>query len=76
MADHIEHGLRAAAGTDRLHLVEHSMGDVDPELAARTRERLWRELADGRTIGVGAHFPELRPGRVASLPERRWDHIG
>jgi len=125
MADHIERGLRAVAGTDRLHLVEqdtsvapgvqvlmapghtpghlvlalesgaertlllgdaitcpvqleepgwHSMGDVDPELAARTRERLWRELADGHTSGVGAHFPELRPGRVASLPERRWDH--
>jgi glyoxylase-like metal-dependent hydrolase (beta-lactamase superfamily II) len=38
----------------------HSMGDVVPALAARTRERLWRELEDGHTVGTGAHFPELR----------------
>ena len=42
----------------------HSMGDVDPVLAARTRERLWRELEDEHTVGVGAHFPELRFGHV------------
>jgi glyoxylase-like metal-dependent hydrolase (beta-lactamase superfamily II) len=53
----------------------HSMGDVDPELADRTRARLWRELADGRTSGVGAHFPELRFGRVSSLAERRWSDL-
>jgi glyoxylase-like metal-dependent hydrolase (beta-lactamase superfamily II) len=52
-----------------------SMSDVDPELADRTRERLWRELADGRTVGVGAHFPELRPGRVSAGDGRRWEGL-
>jgi glyoxylase-like metal-dependent hydrolase (beta-lactamase superfamily II) len=50
----------------------HSMGDVDPALADRTRERLWRELEDERTIGAGAHFPELRFGRVLPGTARRW----
>jgi glyoxylase-like metal-dependent hydrolase (beta-lactamase superfamily II) len=49
-----------------------SMGDVDPELAHATRERLWQELADGRTRGVGAHFPELAHGRVTGTTRRRW----
>ena len=42
----------------------HSVADVDPALAERTRERLWRELEEDRTTGVGAHFPELQFGRV------------
>ncbi len=50
----------------------HSMGDVDPTLANRTRDRLWRELEDGHTIGVGAHFPELRFGRVRPGRIRTW----
>ncbi len=50
----------------------HSMGDVDPALASRTRERLWRELEDGRTVGAGAHFPELQFGRVLPGTARRW----
>jgi hypothetical protein len=49
------------------------MGDVVPAVAERTRERLWQDLADGRTTGVGAHFPELRRGRVTSVAQRRWD---
>jgi len=49
-----------------------SMADVDPELADRTRERLWRELEDGHTTGTGAHFPELRFGRVLPGAARRW----
>jgi glyoxylase-like metal-dependent hydrolase (beta-lactamase superfamily II) len=49
-----------------------SIGDVDPALAARTRERLFRELADGVTLGAGAHFPELRFGRVLAGEGRRW----
>jgi glyoxylase-like metal-dependent hydrolase (beta-lactamase superfamily II) len=55
------------------HPTWHSMGDVVPAVAERTRERLWRDLADGRTTGVGAHFPELRRGRVTSVAQRRWD---
>lgn len=44
----------------------HSLGDIDPVLAERSRQRLCLWLADGRTIGVGAHFPELRPGHLAT----------
>jgi glyoxylase-like metal-dependent hydrolase (beta-lactamase superfamily II) len=50
----------------------HSLGDVDPPLAARTRDRLWHELSDGHTIATGAHFPELRLGRVQPAPPQRW----
>jgi hypothetical protein len=50
----------------------HSIADVDPALADRTRERLWRELEADRTIGSGAHFPELQFGRVLSGAGRRW----
>ena len=49
-----------------------SIGDVDPELARRVRERLFRELEDGVTVGAGAHFPELRFGRVLVGQARRW----
>ena len=50
----------------------HSVADVDPALADRTRERLWRELEEDRTTGVGAHFPELQFGRVLPGTARRW----
>lgn len=50
----------------------HSMGDVDPDLADRTRERLWRELEDESATGAGAHFPELKFGRVLTGQGRRW----
>jgi glyoxylase-like metal-dependent hydrolase (beta-lactamase superfamily II) len=50
----------------------HSIGDVDPDLASRTRERLWRELEGEDATGTGAHFPELRFGRVLSGSGKRW----
>ena len=50
----------------------HAMGDVDPQLAARVRERLFRELEDEHTYGAGAHFPELQFGRVLAGEMRRW----
>ena len=50
----------------------HSFGDVDPRLADRTRERLWRELEGEDITGTGAHFPELRFGRVLNGAGRRW----
>jgi len=50
----------------------HSIGDVDPDLADRTRERLWRELEGEDITGAGAHFPELRFGRVLEGNGRRW----
>ncbi|MFI6097724.1 MBL fold metallo-hydrolase [Lentzea sp. NPDC051213] len=49
-----------------------SMGDVDPALARQVRERLFRELEDGVTLGAGAHFPELQFGRVLAGQGRRW----
>jgi glyoxylase-like metal-dependent hydrolase (beta-lactamase superfamily II) len=54
----------------------HSLGDLDPALAGRTRERLWRELEDEHTIGTGAHFPGLQFGRVRTGPTRRWCGAG
>jgi glyoxylase-like metal-dependent hydrolase (beta-lactamase superfamily II) len=38
--------------------------DVDPALARRTRERLWREVEQRGGLAVGPHFPGLRAGRV------------
>ncbi|WP_158703504.1 MBL fold metallo-hydrolase [Pseudonocardia dioxanivorans] len=49
-----------------------SIGDVDPALARRVRERLFRELEDPATLGAGAHFPELQFGRVLVGQGRRW----
>jgi glyoxylase-like metal-dependent hydrolase (beta-lactamase superfamily II) len=49
-----------------------SIGDVDPQLAARVRERLFRELEGDGVVGVGAHFPELQFGRVLAGELRRW----
>jgi glyoxylase-like metal-dependent hydrolase (beta-lactamase superfamily II) len=50
----------------------HSMGDVDPDLANRTRERMWRELEGDDVTGAGAHFPELEFGRVLQGNGKRW----
>ena len=49
-----------------------AMGDVDPALARRVRERLFRELEGENTYGAGAHFPELQFGRVLAGEMRRW----
>jgi glyoxylase-like metal-dependent hydrolase (beta-lactamase superfamily II) len=47
------------------------LGDVDPRLAARTRERVVREL-EGADV-AGAHFPGLALGRlIRSEVARRW----
>ncbi|NEK85081.1 MBL fold metallo-hydrolase [Blastococcus saxobsidens] len=50
----------------------HAMGDIDPQLAAQVRERLFRELEGDTTYGAGAHFPELQFGRVMAGEMRRW----
>jgi glyoxylase-like metal-dependent hydrolase (beta-lactamase superfamily II) len=47
-----------------------SIGDVDPARARRTRERLFRELENPGI--VGAHFPELRFGRLLTGRGRTW----
>jgi glyoxylase-like metal-dependent hydrolase (beta-lactamase superfamily II) len=49
-----------------------AMSDVDPALAKRTREALWREL-EGTSSQVGAaHFPDLEFGRVLRGEGRRY----
>lgn len=49
-----------------------SIGDVDPQLAAQVRERLFRELEGEDVVAAGAHFPELQFGRVLAGDIRRW----
>jgi glyoxylase-like metal-dependent hydrolase (beta-lactamase superfamily II) len=41
-----------------------AISDVDPGLATRTREALFRELEGSGDLAVAAHFPDLRFGRV------------
>ncbi len=53
------------------------LGDVDPALAARTRESVVREVAGDRSASdplvAGAHFPGLVLGRlIGSEVPRRW----
>jgi glyoxylase-like metal-dependent hydrolase (beta-lactamase superfamily II) len=79
------YGLVVSSGEDRavllgdavecpLQLAEpdfHAMSDVDPVMAARTREALWREL-EGTNVAVSAaHFPGLQFGRVLTGTGRR-----
>ena len=79
------YGLVVSSGTERavllgdavecpLQLEEpdfHALSDVDPALAARTRETLWREL-EGTDVAVSAaHFPGLQFGRVLKGSGRR-----
>jgi glyoxylase-like metal-dependent hydrolase (beta-lactamase superfamily II) len=50
-----------------------TLGDVDPALAARTREALLREAETGRAAIGAAHFPGLQFGRIVTGGEaRRW----
>ncbi len=49
------------------------ISDVDPALAARTRELLWKELEGADTVFGAAHFPGLEMGRVLTGGRgRRW----
>lgn len=80
------YGLVVASGDDRAFLLGdavecplqlsepdfHALSDVDPDLAARTREVLWRELDDTDTLVTGAHFPGLAFGRVLTGTGKRY----
>jgi glyoxylase-like metal-dependent hydrolase (beta-lactamase superfamily II) len=57
-----------------LHPEWSALGDVNPEQAVKTRERLARELDDPSIHVAGAHFPGLQFGRVAtgSSGRRQW----
>lgn len=41
-----------------------AMSDVDPALARRTREALWKELEGSGDAALASHFPGLEFGRV------------
>lgn len=48
------------------------MSDVDPALAARTREALWAELEGTSAMVTAAHFPGLEFGRVMRGEGKRY----
>ncbi|MDQ3106724.1 MAG: MBL fold metallo-hydrolase [Actinomycetota bacterium] len=48
------------------------MSDVDPVLAARTREALWAELEGTSAVVTAAHFPGLEFGRVLRGEGKRY----
>lgn len=48
------------------------LSDIDPALAARTREALWREVEGSATLVGAAHFSDLRFGRVLPGEGRRF----
>jgi glyoxylase-like metal-dependent hydrolase (beta-lactamase superfamily II) len=50
----------------------YAMSDVDPALAARTRDALWRELEGTDTLIGAAHFPGLEFGRVLAGQGKRY----
>ena len=50
----------------------YALSDVDPDLARRTRETLWREVEGTSDVVGAAHFPELQFGRVLAGAGRRW----
>ena len=47
------------------------VGDVDPDLARRTREALARELEGSDVPAAAAHFPGMRFGRLLAGEGRR-----
>jgi glyoxylase-like metal-dependent hydrolase (beta-lactamase superfamily II) len=50
----------------------YAISDVDPALAGRTREALWRELEGTSALIGAAHFPGLEFGRVLRGQGKRW----
>ena len=80
------HGIVVASGDERVYLLGDAvecplqlsepdfsaLSDVDPALAARTREALWRELEGTDAQITGAHFPGLELGRVLRGTGRRF----
>jgi glyoxylase-like metal-dependent hydrolase (beta-lactamase superfamily II) len=80
------YGLVVSSGVDRAVLLGDAvecplqldepdfsaLSDVDPDLARRTREALWRELEGTSTLVGAAHFPGLEFGRVLTGTAPRW----
>jgi glyoxylase-like metal-dependent hydrolase (beta-lactamase superfamily II) len=54
----------------------HALSDVDPRLAARTREALFRDLESEGGAATGCHFPGLEFGRVIKgAAGRTWSRL-
>jgi glyoxylase-like metal-dependent hydrolase (beta-lactamase superfamily II) len=53
----------------------YAISDVDPALAGRTREALWRELEGTEAMIGAAHFPGLEFGRVLRGQGKRWTNL-
>jgi glyoxylase-like metal-dependent hydrolase (beta-lactamase superfamily II) len=80
------YSLVVASGDERLFLLGdavecplqiaaddfNAMSDVDPDLARRTREAVWREVEGTADKVGGAHFPGLEFGRVLRGVGKRW----
>jgi glyoxylase-like metal-dependent hydrolase (beta-lactamase superfamily II) len=80
------YSLVVSSGTERLFLLGdavecplqvsedefNAFSDVDPALAKRTREAMWRELEGTEALVGAAHFPDLQFGRILSGEGRRW----
>jgi glyoxylase-like metal-dependent hydrolase (beta-lactamase superfamily II) len=80
------YGLVLSSGEDRAYVLGDAvecplqleepdlsvMSDVDPKLAARTREAIWREVEGTSDLIGAAHFPGLEFGRVLAGEGRRW----
>jgi glyoxylase-like metal-dependent hydrolase (beta-lactamase superfamily II) len=49
-----------------------AMSDIDPDLSSRSREALYRELEGTDDVMVGAHFPDLKFGRVMRGEGKRY----
>jgi glyoxylase-like metal-dependent hydrolase (beta-lactamase superfamily II) len=54
----------------------YAMSDVDPKMAARTRELLWREMEGTDDLVGAAHFPGLEFGRVLRGNGTRYRFLG
>ena len=49
-----------------------AMSDVDKDMAARTREALFKELEGTDSVAVAAHFPGLEFGRILPAKGKRY----
>jgi hypothetical protein len=49
----------------------HVIWDVDPVAASLVRNRIADEVADREDLVVGAHFPEMKFGRVVTTGRTR-----
>jgi glyoxylase-like metal-dependent hydrolase (beta-lactamase superfamily II) len=49
-----------------------AISDVDPALAKRTREAMWRELEGTEALVGAAHFPGLQVGRILTGTGKRF----